>query len=181
MVIDIDASADKKWQCISAMPSQFGDKDSWQGRTRPDVPKTDAERPAYLLNLAKQRIGGGGRSVSRQARGDLRRGARPQGQVRRGVSAWPVRPAGVGRRTEGVVPVERRVPGAESSMCSGHGFTGSRVRQVHGFAGLHCSRSASVGLMRVARRAGSQQAMAATANSATHVADSVVTSRAATP
>ena len=55
VVADIDAAADKKWQCISAMPSQFGDKDSWQGRTRPDVPKNDAERPAYLLNLAKQR------------------------------------------------------------------------------------------------------------------------------
>ena len=39
--------------------------------------------------------GGRGRSVSRQARGDLRRGARPQGQVRRGVSAWAVRAAGV--------------------------------------------------------------------------------------
>ena len=49
IVVDIDASAEKKWQCVSAMPSQFGDKDSWQGRTRPDVPKTDAERPAYLL------------------------------------------------------------------------------------------------------------------------------------
>ena len=55
MVVDIDAAAEKKWQCISAMPSQFGDKDSWQGRTRPDVPQSDAERPAYLLNLAKQR------------------------------------------------------------------------------------------------------------------------------
>ena len=55
MVVDIDAMADKKWQCISAMPSQFGDKDSWQGRTRPDVPAGDAERKAYLLELAKQR------------------------------------------------------------------------------------------------------------------------------
>ena len=55
MVVDIDATADKKWQCISAMPSQFGDKDSWQGRTRPDVPEGDAERKAYLLDLAKQR------------------------------------------------------------------------------------------------------------------------------
>jgi LmbE family N-acetylglucosaminyl deacetylase len=55
VVADIDAAADKKWQCISAMPSQFGDKDSWQGRTRPNVPKNDAERPSYLLNLAKQR------------------------------------------------------------------------------------------------------------------------------
>ena len=55
VVVDIDASADKKWACITAMPSQFGDADSWQGRTRPDVPKDDAKRPAYLLELAKQR------------------------------------------------------------------------------------------------------------------------------
>ena len=55
MVVDIDATAEKKWQCISAMPSQFGDKDSWQGRTRPDVPAGDAERKAYLLDLARQR------------------------------------------------------------------------------------------------------------------------------
>jgi LmbE family N-acetylglucosaminyl deacetylase len=55
VVVDIDASAEKKWGCISAMPSQFGDADSWQGRTRPDVPKDDAKRPAYLLELAKQR------------------------------------------------------------------------------------------------------------------------------
>ena len=48
-------SAEKKWGCVSAMPSQFGDADSWQGRTRPDVPKDDAKRPAYLLELAKQR------------------------------------------------------------------------------------------------------------------------------
>jgi N-acetylglucosamine malate deacetylase 1 len=57
VVVDIDAAADKKWQCISAMPSQFGDEDSWQGRTRPDVPQGDAERKAYLLDLAKQRTG----------------------------------------------------------------------------------------------------------------------------
>ena len=55
MVVDIDAVAEKKWRCISAMPSQFGDRDSWQGRTRPDVPQGDAERAAYLLDLARQR------------------------------------------------------------------------------------------------------------------------------
>ena len=55
VVVDIDAVADKKWQCISAMPSQFGDRDSWQGCTRPDVPSGDAERAAYLLDLARQR------------------------------------------------------------------------------------------------------------------------------
>jgi LmbE family N-acetylglucosaminyl deacetylase len=55
VVVDIDASADKKWNCVSAMPSQFGDKDSWQGRTRPDVPDNDKERASYLLDLVKKR------------------------------------------------------------------------------------------------------------------------------
>jgi N-acetylglucosamine malate deacetylase 1 len=55
MVVSIDAVAEKKWQCVSAMPSQFGDADSWQGRTRPNVPKGDAERKAYLLDLIRQR------------------------------------------------------------------------------------------------------------------------------
>jgi N-acetylglucosamine malate deacetylase 1 len=55
MVVDIDAVVEKKWQCISAMPSQFGDRDSWQARTRPDVPDDEKERPAYLLKLAQQR------------------------------------------------------------------------------------------------------------------------------
>jgi hypothetical protein len=55
VVVSIDETAEKKWSCVTAMPSQFGDKDSWQGRTRPDVPPGDRERPAYLLELAKQR------------------------------------------------------------------------------------------------------------------------------
>jgi LmbE family N-acetylglucosaminyl deacetylase len=67
MVVDIDAVAEKKWQCVSAMPSQFGDADSWQGRTRPDVPKSDAERPAYLLKLAQERTA----SVANQYRDRL--------------------------------------------------------------------------------------------------------------
>ena len=37
------------------MPSQFGDKDSWQARTLPNVPQGDRERQAYLLDLIKQR------------------------------------------------------------------------------------------------------------------------------
>ena len=55
MVVPIDAAADKKWQCVSAMPSQFGDKDSWQGRTLPGVPQDDRAREAYLLDQVKQR------------------------------------------------------------------------------------------------------------------------------
>jgi LmbE family N-acetylglucosaminyl deacetylase len=55
VVVGIDDVAEKKWQCISAMPSQFGDKDSWQGRTLPNVPDGDRERQAYLLDLVKKR------------------------------------------------------------------------------------------------------------------------------
>jgi len=55
VVVGIDETAEKKWQCVSAMPSQFGDKDSWQGRTLPNVPAGDRERAAYLLDIVKKR------------------------------------------------------------------------------------------------------------------------------
>jgi LmbE family N-acetylglucosaminyl deacetylase len=55
LVVAIDGMADKKWQCISAMPSQFGDKDSWQGRTLPNVPQDDKAREAYLIEQVKNR------------------------------------------------------------------------------------------------------------------------------
>jgi LmbE family N-acetylglucosaminyl deacetylase len=55
VVVGIDAVADKKWQCVSAMPSQFADKDSWQGRTVPNVPPGDRERAAFLLDIVKKR------------------------------------------------------------------------------------------------------------------------------
>jgi LmbE family N-acetylglucosaminyl deacetylase len=55
VVVGIDETADKKWKCVSAMPSQFGDKDSWQGRTLPNVPAGDRERQTYLLELVKKR------------------------------------------------------------------------------------------------------------------------------
>lgn len=55
IVVGIDDVAEKKWACVSAMPSQFGDEDSWQGRTLPNVPKGDRERAAYLLEIVKKR------------------------------------------------------------------------------------------------------------------------------
>ena len=55
MVVGIDDAAEKKWKCVSAMPSQFGDKDSWQGRTLANVPAGDRERQAYLLEIVKKR------------------------------------------------------------------------------------------------------------------------------
>src|SRR5262245_26874496 len=55
ILVGIDDVADKKWQCVSAMPSQFADEDSWQGRTIANVPKGDKERAAYLLDIVKKR------------------------------------------------------------------------------------------------------------------------------
>ena len=55
VVVGIDDVAEKKWQCVSAMPSQFADKDSWQGRTVPNVPAGDRERAAFLLDMFKKR------------------------------------------------------------------------------------------------------------------------------
>jgi LmbE family N-acetylglucosaminyl deacetylase len=55
IVVGIDDVAEKKWSCVSAMPSQFADEDSWQGRTIANVPKGDKERAAYLLDIVKKR------------------------------------------------------------------------------------------------------------------------------
>ncbi|MEO7272185.1 MAG: PIG-L family deacetylase [Vicinamibacterales bacterium] len=67
VVVDIDQVAEKKWQCISAMPSQFGDKDSWQARTLPNMPQADGEREAYLLDIVRNRA----RAVANQYRDRL--------------------------------------------------------------------------------------------------------------
>ena len=104
VVVGIDAVAEKKWQCIGAMPSQFGDKDSWQARTLPNVPQGDGERgglPARHREEAQHR---GGRPVSRSPDRAVRRGAGAEDPVRRGVPAGAVRTAGAAGRTEGDVP-----------------------------------------------------------------------------
>jgi len=53
IAVGIDDVAQKKWDCISAMPSQFGDVDSWQARTRPNIPTDEAGRKAALINGVK--------------------------------------------------------------------------------------------------------------------------------
>lgn len=53
VVVDIDAVAEKKFQCVAAMPSQFGDADSWQGRTLPNMPQDEAGRKAYIVETVK--------------------------------------------------------------------------------------------------------------------------------
>jgi LmbE family N-acetylglucosaminyl deacetylase len=55
IVAGFDEVADKKWQCIAAMPSQFGDADSWQGRTQANVPSGDRERQQWLIDGVKAR------------------------------------------------------------------------------------------------------------------------------
>jgi LmbE family N-acetylglucosaminyl deacetylase len=55
VVVSIDSVAEKKWACITAMPSQFGDADSWQARTRPGIPAADRARQETLLNGVKTR------------------------------------------------------------------------------------------------------------------------------
>lgn len=54
IVVGIDEFASKKWECITAMPSQFADADSWQGRTLPNVPADGAKRQEYILNYVKK-------------------------------------------------------------------------------------------------------------------------------
>ncbi len=53
IVVGIDKVADKKWDCVTAMPSQFGDLHSWQASTLPDIPKDEQGRKDYLLNMVK--------------------------------------------------------------------------------------------------------------------------------
>ena len=100
IVVGIDAQADKKWKCIQAMPSQFGDKDSWQGRTLPNVPQDDRERQAYLLDIVKKR----GIAVADQYRDRLvalygaERGKKIQDAE--AFESESVRPPGAARRAE---------------------------------------------------------------------------------
>jgi len=55
LAVGFDDVAQKKWDCISDMPSQFGDADSWQTRYRANVPTDEAGRKAFLLDAVKQR------------------------------------------------------------------------------------------------------------------------------
>ena len=55
VAVGFDAVAQKKWDCISDMPSQFADADSWQARYRGNAPADPAERAASILNGVKER------------------------------------------------------------------------------------------------------------------------------
>lgn len=55
IVVGIDEVAEKKWDCIRSMPSQFADADSWQGRTLPNVPQDPNQRREYILSVMQER------------------------------------------------------------------------------------------------------------------------------
>ena len=55
LVVGIDDVAEKKWDCIRAMPSQFADRDSWLGRYLDGVPEADQERREFILEFLKGR------------------------------------------------------------------------------------------------------------------------------
>ncbi len=55
LAVGIDEAAQKKWDCISEITSQFADADSWQARYGRNVPTEDVARKAYLNDAVKQR------------------------------------------------------------------------------------------------------------------------------
>lgn len=54
LAIGIDTVAQKKWDCIAAMPSQFADADSWQARYRTNIPTDEAGRKKAIMDGVKQ-------------------------------------------------------------------------------------------------------------------------------
>lgn len=53
-VIGIDDVADKKWEAIQQMPSQFSDEQSWTWGTRDEVPDDEQTRMSNRLDEVKQ-------------------------------------------------------------------------------------------------------------------------------
>ena len=45
IAVGFDEVAQKKWDCIGDMPSQFADADSWQARYRGNAPATRRRAP----------------------------------------------------------------------------------------------------------------------------------------
>lgn len=58
IVVGFDEVAEKKWECIHSMPSQFGDAGSWQAQTNPEVPDDPEARQQFLVNTVKKESAG---------------------------------------------------------------------------------------------------------------------------
>lgn len=55
IAVGFDEVAQKKWDCISDMPSQFADADSWQARYRGNAPADPVARAKFILGQVQQR------------------------------------------------------------------------------------------------------------------------------
>jgi len=55
IAVGFDEVAQKKWDCIGDMPSQFADADSWQARYRGNAPSDPAARAKMILDGVQQR------------------------------------------------------------------------------------------------------------------------------
>lgn len=54
LAVGIDSVAQKKWDCIAAIPSQFADADSWQARYRTNIPTDEAGRKKAIMDAVIQ-------------------------------------------------------------------------------------------------------------------------------
>lgn len=54
LVVGIDDVADRKWEALAQMPSQFSDKQSWSWGRRDEVPKDEKTRMKIRLNDFKE-------------------------------------------------------------------------------------------------------------------------------
>ncbi|SMO52715.1 PIG-L deacetylase family protein [Fodinibius sediminis] len=56
LVVGIDQAAEKKWQAVEQMPSQFSDKQSWTWGTRDEVPEDEEKRMRMRIDEFKGQV-----------------------------------------------------------------------------------------------------------------------------
>lgn len=56
LVVGIDETAEKKWQAVEQMPSQFSDEESWTWGTREEVPDDEGTRMDMRIDEIKKRF-----------------------------------------------------------------------------------------------------------------------------
>ena len=104
IVVGIDEVAEKKWACVSAMPSQFGDEDSWQGRTLAERPEGRPRARGLPARYREEAEHGNRRPIPGSARLLIWSRARQESPVCRSLPDGTVRAAAVARGLEAAVP-----------------------------------------------------------------------------
>ena len=117
IVVGIDDVAEKKWACVSAMPSQFGDEDSWQGRTLRERTKGRPRARGLSARYREEAEPGHRRPIPGPARLVIWGRARKESPVRRGLPARAVWAAAVARRPEADVPDASVTPWVVTAPC----------------------------------------------------------------